>query len=318
MKNSIKKTNSSKATYNYNVVPVFESNFTALTKLTNLNFWGNLFRFDKTKAAILASTPLVSTIDCAVTYPAVAAVGLMQSKKIRFIHALNMQTMHPNGLYGGLANFLLAKHKSRATGCLLGSSLIGDKPNYITISIAALISGLSETFFTNKDICRSRLLVTEKQTYIKPDILSKCSKAVFPLHAVKNIVTIYAALSIFNLTPKKYTEQSPFCESTTKGIFTGVGIMILQLFGASQLDTAMTLLMKEKYHNPKSQVQPKEIITSVLQQSFSKNISIACVRAGIFGLSYTITFTIIGKIKETLQNITYKSDENDETKSHRA
>jgi hypothetical protein len=307
--NPIKKSTLCKATYHTKAKPISESNTSQLSRLSSINFWRDLFKFDKLKVATLAATPVISTLDCAATYPAVASIGLMQSMRIKFLPAFRIQLTQPNGLFHGLAQFYVAKNKSRATGCLLGSSLVGDKPTHLNIGIAAIISGLSETFFTNKDITGSRLLVTENKTYINRDILSKCSRAVFPLHAIKNIATIYTALSIFNLTPKKYTQPSPFSENTTRGIFTGIGIMALQLCGAAQLDTAMTLTMKNKHNHPNSKIETREVFKKVMQQSFLSNFRIATARAGVFGISYSITFIIIGKIKDTLPYLIYQPED---------
>jgi len=280
--------------YNPNAEEGFDQNVAENFKF---NYWKTLFQIDKTKVGILAATPLISSIDCAMTYPAAATVGLMQSQYKKFLPAFKIQIKQTNGIYHGWLGFWKAKNKSRITGLMLGSSIIGNQPSLFNINIAAIISAFSETVFTNTDICKSRLQVINKVKHIDPYLLKLCSRATFSTHLFKNVLTLYVALGIFNLTPQEYIDKSPLSDSATRGVLTGAGVMALQLLGAAQLDTAMTHIMKEKYHHPTTHIDTTRIVKNTMRQSVKRNLGIAGARASIFGLSYATTFTIIGEIK---------------------
>ena len=250
------------------------------------------------KIAVITATPAITAIECATTYPAVASVGLMQSCGINFFTALKQQSKQPHGLYQGGASFGKSKLNTRFMNLALPYVINGNNPSLFKIIESAILSGTLETILTNKLIVKSRLQVLAKTKSIMSRQLSVCSRAVFPLHAIKNSGTILAAQSAYNLTPREFLDNIPCGENTARGIVTGACIMLLQIVWASKVDTAMTLLMWDIYKKPNSSVNLWKTIYHVMSQSRPNDLKIATARATIFGFSYSLTFIMLGIIKD--------------------
>ena len=113
----------------------------------------------------------------------------------------------------------------------------------------------------------------------------------------KNFLTLALCQNIFHFTPVETLESFPLDPNYTKGLITGFSIMMLQLLGASHLDTAMTYQLKEKIKNPQSNASALSLIKKVFKQPFGANFNVSLTRAAIFGIGYAGTFTCIGAIK---------------------
>jgi hypothetical protein len=252
----------------------------------------------KQRLAIIFASPIISSLDCLALYPPFAVVNLMQAQKnTRMIDAWKIQYNQPNGIYHGMYPFGLAKFKSRIFGLTVSTCLINNNPSFTSIIFAAFAGASAETLITNRDLAKQRYLVIQNTSSINLKLLQASSRFMFATHLIKNFATLGVCQNVYHFTPDEIIESSPYSPNSTRGILTGLSMMLLQIFGASHLDTAMTLQLKEKIQNPQSNVSALNLISRVFKQPFSANIAVSLTRAGIFGIGYAGTFTCIGSIK---------------------
>ena len=251
----------------------------------------------KQRLAIIFASPIISSLDCLALYPSFAAVNLMQSSQSGLIEALKKQHSQPNGIYHGMYSFWCAKIKSRLFGLTVSTCFINENPSFTSINNAAFAGALAETLITNRDLAKQRYKVIQNTSAINLKLLQAGSKFMFPTHLFKNFLTLALCQNIFHFTPVETLESFPLDPNYTKGLITGFSIMMLQLLGASHLDTAMTYQLKEKIKNPQSNASALSLIKKVFKQPFGANFNVSLTRAAIFGIGYAGTFTCIGAIK---------------------
>jgi len=250
---------------------------------------------------VYLSTPAICTVDCLATYTATASVNIMQSLNTPFSNALKIQKRQPNGFFHGVMPFWIGKNKSRLSGLCLGPNLMGDNPTIITVNLVALLTGLTETLITNSDIVKSRLKVINNSLFLKNNALKHATQTVFPIHLLKNTVTFMVAFNSNKFTPKFITDHSPVSQNLAQGLFTGVCITLLQLCGASHLDTIMTLQAKKSYNNTNTNMTLTDYYRYITKHSKYNNTSISLARAAIFGVSYSCTFIMMAEIKDYIK-----------------
>ncbi len=261
----------------------------------------------KQRLAIIFASPIISSLDCLALYPPFAAVNLMQSRQSGLIEALKKQHSQPNGIYHGMHSFWCAKIKSRLFGLTVSTCFISENPSFTSINMAAFVGAFAETLITNRDLAKQRYKVIQNTSSTNLKLLQAGSRFMFPTHLFKNFLTLALCQNIFHFTPAEALDSSPLAPNYTKGLITGFSIMMLQLLGASHLDTAMTYQLKEKIQNPQSNVSALNLISRVFKQPFSANLTVSLTRAAIFGIGYAGTFTCIGAIKNHIDK-THQED----------
>ena len=260
---------------------------------------------------VYLSTPIICTIDCLTTYTATASVNIMQSRNTPFSNALKIQLKQPNGFLHGVIPFWVGKNKSRLSGLALGPRLMGDNPTLITTNLVAMLTGLTETVITNPDIVKSRLKVINNSVHVEPAKLKHAARAVFPIHLIKNTATFMVAFNSNKFTPQWIVNHSPCNLNVTQGLFTGTCIMLLQLCGASHLDTIMTLIAQNSYNGKNADRTLTNYYKYITAHSKHNNTSISLARAAIFGVSYSCTFILMAEIKDLIRRYQEKININD-------
>jgi hypothetical protein len=250
---------------------------------------------------VYASTPLICTVDCLATYTATATVNIRQARNIPFSNAFKIQMKQPNGPLHGVGPFWIEKNRSRLSALALGPSLMGNNPTMTTVNLVAILTGLTETFITNRNIIKSRLRVINNSLHVDPEALKCAARSAFPLHLLKNTVTLMVAFNSNKFTPQRVTDNSPCSQNLTTGLFTGFCVTLLQLCGASHLDTIMTLQAKNSYNNTKTNMTLGDYYRYITQNAKFKNTPISLARAGIFGVSYSCTFIMMAEIKDLIK-----------------
>lgn len=229
-------------------------------------------------------TAFASGAELAVTYPLVASIVIMQTKKFGLSRAFIKQ--YQQGLFTGFKPALSAKLLARFSELALGDGIVGNSKDFSSIIAGAVTAAVVEAFATNYHITKSRLLVASKED-LQVLYLRRAALHAVPPHAIKNCCLYIPMFSITRYGGSYLKENHQTSERVSKPLLAAMTSMLMQPV-TTLADNWMTVKMLRTYRG--RNIQPKYIFKDLLAMSWKQNVRILSARALLSGLSYGIYY----------------------------